>query len=251
MSPVITNATPLPIVVDFAQVLTAAGQTVAGDDGWRNRTHPGTFTPVGVLWHHTGGDNALDVVINGRADLAGPLCNLYLDREGSWWPVAAGVAWHAGPGSQTVLDELSTGQAPLGDAAARGLVDDCDTGNEHLIGIEVEWAQGQDWPQVQINALVAGTAALLDHLGLNANHCRHHRQWTARKQDMAYTGDLWAAVTATLEGSMPLSAADLTAIAKLIKAAQDTTITHIRDDQTRGIAAVKAEVDAIKAKLGA
>lgn len=190
-------------MIDYATILRAAGLTVIEVDGWRERSHPGEFTPQGGVWHHTAGVNDVDVVINGRRDLAGPLANLYHGRDGTWTVVSGGVAWHAGPGSAQVFADLRAGTAARGDAHALGLADDFHNANHYLIGIESEGGVGVgDWPDVQIQSLVAGTAALCRELGLGADQWIHHREWTRRKEDMSYRGDLRGRV-AVLLGSDP------------------------------------------------
>jgi hypothetical protein len=195
MSPIVVGTAP---VIEFADILRRAGLNVVETPGWRTRSHPGAFTPIGMVWHHTGGLNALDTVLGGRSDLAGPLANLYLDRHGTFYVVAAGVAWHAGPGSQRVLEDLAKGVAPTADAAVRGLPDDCSTGNHSLVGIEVENLGTDPYPDVQIAALVLGSAALCKALAFTENACIHHREWTSRKVDMSFAGDLRTQVAAVL-----------------------------------------------------
>ncbi|MDX6205730.1 MAG: hypothetical protein QOF39_1787 [Frankiales bacterium] len=186
-------------MIDYASILRAAGLTVIEVAGWRERSHPGSFTAQGGVWHHTAGVNDVAVVVNGRRDLAGPLANLYHGRDGSWTVVSGGVAWHAGPGSRRVFEDLRAGVAPQGDALALDLVDDFPNANHFLIGVESEGGVGVgDWPQVQIESLVAGTAALCRELGLGADQWVHHREWTRRKEDMSYRGDLRGRVAALL-----------------------------------------------------
>ncbi len=178
-------------MIEFGNILRAAGLTVVETPGWRTRGHDGTFVPVGGVWHHTAGNKDLGVVLNGRADLAGPLAQLYHGRDGTWTVVCAGVAWHAGGGSQSVLDNVRRGVAPTGDAAALSLIDDCGDGNHLLLGIESEGGvAGEDWPPAQIESLAIGSAAISRALGWDHNHWIHHREWTARKTDMSYRGDL-------------------------------------------------------------
>ncbi|MFI0794822.1 hypothetical protein ACH4OY_19355 [Micromonospora rubida] len=50
---------------------------------------PGDFAPIGVPWHHTASTSsatnphpALNICINGRFDLAGPLCQALVDYNG-------------------------------------------------------------------------------------------------------------------------------------------------------------------------
>lgn len=74
--------------------------------GWEKRGNPDGFVPQGHINHHTaGGINgvqpSLGICTNGRKDLAGPLCNVFLPREESRRVivVAAGKANHAGAGN--------------------------------------------------------------------------------------------------------------------------------------------------------
>lgn len=172
--------------------------------------HSGSFHPVGVLVHHTATKGpGLTVVQKGRPGLAGPLCNLNLTRAGLVHVVSDGLAWHAGAGSSAVLAEVKADKAPKGDARARGLKDDT-TGNAWLIGIEVDNdGVGEAYPPVQIEALVKGCAALCRHFGWSANRVIHHREWTARKIDMSYRGDLRGAIARLLAGA-PNEEDDLT-----------------------------------------
>jgi hypothetical protein len=170
---------------DLAQILRDAGLTVSEVGGWHDRGHPGMVAFQGGLWHHTAGLKDLDVVVNGRAGLAGPLANLFLDRAGVFHVVAAGVAWHAGPGSATVLANLQNDIAPKGYAADLSLPDDCSVGNHFLLGIEVESiGDHEPYPPAQVEALVLGSAALCEAYGWTENRWAHHREWTARKVDM-------------------------------------------------------------------
>lgn len=150
------------------QVLTAWGLKVQCVDGWQSRGHGNMGTPLGVIAHHTCGPQDgdirdLHVLVDGRPDLAGPLCNLGLARSGVFWVVAAGKAWHAGAGSW--------GQ----------IVD----GNSHFIGIEAEnVGDGSDpWPAVQMDAYKRGCAALLTHIGAKPSMCIGHKEWSPHRKD--------------------------------------------------------------------
>jgi len=60
-------------------------------------------TVRGVMCHHTAGPKngimpSLGVVTDGRPGLAGPLSQLCLGRDGTYFVVAAGLAFHAGAG---------------------------------------------------------------------------------------------------------------------------------------------------------
>ena len=81
-------------------VLKAAGLKVATVPGWENRGRD-VGPIVGVLCHHTVGPKngnmpSLNTLINGRPDLPGPLAQLGLGRDGTYFVIAAGRANHAG-----------------------------------------------------------------------------------------------------------------------------------------------------------
>jgi len=90
----------------IADRLRKAGLRVIEVDGWRDRGNS-DFAPAGSVNHHTAGPPtgatpSLNTCINGRPDLAGPLCNVFQSRESNGqdiaYVVAAGRANHAGEG---------------------------------------------------------------------------------------------------------------------------------------------------------
>jgi hypothetical protein len=158
-------------------VLRAAGLAVQAVDGWQTRGHGDVGKPLGVLCHHTCGPRDgdirdLHVLVDGRPDLKGPLCNLALARSGVWWVVAAGKAWHAGKGNW------------------HGVTD----GNAHLIGIEAENVGDatDPWPGVQMDSYKRGCAALLAHIGAPPVMCAGHKEYAlpkGRKDDPSFDMD--------------------------------------------------------------
>lgn len=167
---------------------------VANVEDHRVPGHAGSLAPVGIIVHHTAmKDAGLEVVRHGRSDLAGPLCNININRAGHVNVITDGVAWHAGGGSSKVLADLKRNVAPANNAAALHLPDDFGGGNSLTVGIEVDNdGIGEPYPQVQIAGLVWTCAAII-HLGIpggNQNRAIHHREWTARKVDMSYHGPL-------------------------------------------------------------
>lgn len=90
--------------LNLLQRLKMYGLEVTEIDGWQTRGKDGVNFHA-FVGHHTGGtikgtSPSLGVVINGRSDLAGPLCNVFGPREESKRVclVAAGKANHAGVG---------------------------------------------------------------------------------------------------------------------------------------------------------
>jgi hypothetical protein len=155
----------------LADVLRAAKLTVVETPGWQSRGHGDVRDILGVMCHHTcgplHGDIAdLHVLIEGRSDLPGPLCELGLARSGTFHVVCAGKPWHAGKGIW------------------RGVTD----GNAHFIGIEAEntGLSNDPWPEVQMEAYQRGVAALLQHVGAQPNMCCGHKEYAlphGRKND--------------------------------------------------------------------
>mgnify|MGYP000928087272 CR=1 FL=1 len=155
----------------IANTLRAHGLVVHEVSGWQTRGSA-AFNPRGVVCHHTashaGSDHpALGIVTNGRPDLAGPLCNVLLARNGDCWVVAAGRANHAGTGGWQGL-----------------------TGNSSVLGIEAENnGVGEPWPAAQLDAYVRLCAALADGAGFSPATVCYHREWApARKIDPAGPG---------------------------------------------------------------
>ncbi|MFB9909557.1 peptidoglycan recognition protein family protein [Allokutzneria oryzae] len=189
----------MPYLTWLADVLRDAGLRVEEIDGWQRRGAGGGMSEVrGVLLHHTAGPANGDfpsrgVLLRGRPDLAGPLCNLGLARDGTWVVVAAGRANHAGPGH----------------------VDWCGSeGNPHLIGVEAESTGHGDWTQDQLESYPRGVAALLAHVGLGADRALGHKEWAPRRKidPAGWPGDMDGfrdTVRAYMEDEMPISDDDI------------------------------------------
>jgi peptidoglycan hydrolase-like protein with peptidoglycan-binding domain len=174
-------------------VLEAAGLKVALCDGWEDRGHGDMPQVKGVLCHHTAGPRtgnmpSLGIVRDGRPDLPGPLSQLGLGRDGTFYVIAAGRANHAGQGDW------------------RGIK----TGNASMIGIEAENTGGSNdfpWPRVQIDAYQRGAAAILRHLGRGPEFCAAHKEYAlprGRKPDPSFDMESFrASVSAILDGTAP------------------------------------------------
>lgn len=159
-------------------VLRARGLEVLEHPGWQTRGHGDVGNVLGVLCHHTCGPlhgdlPDVDVLVNGRPDLGGPLCNLGLGRSGKFYMIAAGKGWHAGRG------------------AWQGVTD----GNEHMIGIEAEntgetsGPRAETWPEIQLDAYARGCAAILDHVGADHIMAAGHKEFAlpkGRKNDPSF-----------------------------------------------------------------
>jgi hypothetical protein len=179
-------------LVWLPSVLKAAGLKIATVDGWETRGVKGRdMGPIlGVICHHTAGARhgnmpSLNLIVKGRSDLSGPLSQLALGRDGTFYIVAAGRCNHAG------------------DGVWHGAVH----GNANFIGIEAEntgRADDSPWPEVQLDAYRRGVAAILRHLGLPAEACCGHREYaipSGRKPDPTFDmADFRAAVDGLMRG---------------------------------------------------
>lgn len=149
-------------------VLLDAGLKVSEVQGWPNRGRAEMGNVRGVICHHTVGPRngnmpSLNVLINGHGNLPGPLAQLGLGRDGTYYIIAAGRCNHAGRGSFAGIT----------------------AGNSSFIGIEAEnmGTTADPWPAVQIDAYKRGVAAILAQLGQDQSWCIGHKEWTSRKID--------------------------------------------------------------------
>lgn len=175
------------------QVLKDAGLKVSLVVGWETRGRGDVGKSVGVICHHTAGPRkgnmpSLNTLIKGRADLPGPLAQLGLGRDGTYFVIATGRCNHAGAGSWQGVRN----------------------GNSQFIGIEAEntgLADDSPWPEVQMEAYRRGVAALLKHLGQAADFCAGHKDYAlpaGRKSDPNFDMHAFrAAVAAILSGTAP------------------------------------------------
>jgi peptidoglycan hydrolase-like protein with peptidoglycan-binding domain len=181
-------------------VLKKAGLKVSLVPGWENRGLGDVGEIVGVICHHTGVRNpkrlnmpTLNSLRNGRkgepglAALPGPLAQLGLGRDGTFFVIAAGRAAHAGPGS------------------FHGA-----SGNRRFIGIEAEneGTISDPWPDVQLDAYQRGVAAILKHLNRDSTFCCGHKEYApGRKTDPSLDmDDFRASVRGFINGTTVPSA---------------------------------------------
>jgi hypothetical protein len=130
--------------------------------GWQTRGAD-TLNPAGVVCHATAGatnsstSGEISVIINGSATAPGPIAQLYLDRHGEYWLIAAGTCNHAGTGGAWGVQ-----------------------GNNRSIGIEAgNNNRGEPWTPAQLRSYVVGVAAILRRLGFDASRAVAHREWNA------------------------------------------------------------------------
>lgn len=176
-------------------VLEAAGLKVAPVDGWESRGRGDVGTIFGVICHHTAGgarDNmpSLKVLIQGRPNLSGPLSQLGLGRDGTYYIIAAGRANHAG----------------------KGIWNGITNGNSNFIGIEAEntGLSTDPWPAIQMDAYRRGVAAILGHIRRGPEFCAGHGEYAlpkGRKIDPRFDMSAFRlAVAAIMEGRAPAPA---------------------------------------------
>lgn len=151
----------------LAEVLLDAGLKVAEVPEWRSRGLKEMGPIRGVICHHTAGAlgqnmPSLKLLITGRSDLRGPLAQLGLGRDGTFYTIAAGYCQHAGPGEWH-------GQK---------------SGNINFIGIEAENSGKLDdpWPAIQLEAYARGVAAILQRLDLPVGMCCGHKEWAPKRK---------------------------------------------------------------------
>jgi hypothetical protein len=153
----------------IADRLRRAGLKVRETKGWKTRGEA-TLAARGAVCHHTAGPStgtapSLGIIINGRSDLPGPLANVYMDREGTVYVIAAGKANHAG--------------LPDG-GECRGMF-----GNSHAYGLEIEHTGASPLDTKRIE-LAAKVFAALGKERWPASQVVQHREWApSRKIDLA------------------------------------------------------------------
>jgi N-acetylmuramoyl-L-alanine amidase len=178
-------------------ILHEAGCTTGVNDinqGWERRSRSsGGFdndrSILGIQWHHTASsasiNSDLSYMINGSPDK--PVGNVLLDRNGVFWPVAAGAANTSGKGGPSLF---SRGTVPL------------DKGNTSLFSIEIaNNGVGERYTQAQIDACFLGSNALNSYFGNQPSDVITHALgegdgYTSRKIDPATTnieGPWWPA----------------------------------------------------------
>lgn len=212
------------MLTDLADVLRSAGLKVVEVDGWKTRGHGAMTNVHGHTIHHNAGGRTknpkagLRTIVEGRDDLPGPLAQTYVDIEGTWYVVAAGVAYHAGAS----LKE--------------------DYSNWHRIGTEAQAAGdgwSEDWPEVQMVSLAVGSKALAKHYGYGYDDILGHKETCApvgRKVDPSFSMNSFRArvkaAPNNLEEHMDLTKANLDDIAQAVWS-QDRKLTA-RDARAYG-----------------
>lgn len=163
---------------DLADYLRSWGLKVQEVSGWKTRSSnwSKSFTPNGVVCHHTAGPTAsgnypsYNTVLGGRSDVDGPLSQFGLGRDGTVILFAGHRANHAGVGGPK-----------------NGIPKD--SGNAYLWGIEAENSGKQAWPAVQMQAYYKLVAALSKYpkAPFAISMAIGHKEWApGRKPDPSF-----------------------------------------------------------------
>lgn len=157
--------------------LAAAGLRVETVRGFETRG-VATMRPEGVIAHHDAfrstisASAAVALMVNGRSDLPGPLCQIWIDddaddtaRKGDplVYVIASGRANHAGAGSWHGI-----------------------AGNSKVIGIEARNnGRGESWSPAMRNVYYRTAAVCAAGIGVGSKMICGHKEWTSRKIDPA------------------------------------------------------------------
>lgn len=163
----------------LADELRAAGLNVKEYAGWQTRARgSGGYSaqPLCVMWHHTASgaswDGQRDADYIAKGDPDAPLANLYIDRTGAVWVLAAGATNTNGKGGP---QSFSRGTVPV------------DGMNTRAVGVEMgNNGVGEAWPECQVNAMFAVANAVNKRLGNQPTDVCTHNVWApTRKIDPA------------------------------------------------------------------
>jgi LysM repeat protein len=165
-------------VLELADRLRARGLNVVEVAGWQTRGREFPSRPDICIRHWTAGPAtgstpSLGVVTNGRADLPGPLCQIYQSREVDGndriFVIASGVANHAGKGSWAGV-----------------------SGNSASMGLEIEWSGPNEAFSAQRKEISEQAMAALMQCakGTNTDDACEHREYAGpRKIDTNLDGN--------------------------------------------------------------
>jgi hypothetical protein len=229
--------------------------------GWTTRKRPGSFSPVGLVIHHTGSDSGQNspsydrfLFVEGRPSegIPGPLCQASCEMDGDLLLGAIGRANHAGSGSSRTLTAVRGDKVSL-TAEIRPGSDDTN-GNGWFYGLEVKFDGGQPMTSRQYDSAVRWAAAICDFYGWSAGSIVGHKEWSARKPDPGHThmakfrrdvaARLKAGPGGTPTGSTPDSEEEELMGAKEDIIAQINAVSgHITDNNRQWANNVIAEVD--------
>lgn len=168
------------------------------------RAASGSWSPIGVLMHHTASaGNSLHYIIDGNPYAPTPAAHALVDRDGLVHLIAWYRVNHAGAG---VPQRIPAGYLS--------------SGNGQLLGVEIEDpGLAQTIPPVAIDAAARLAAAWLRAVGQpDAGNAINHRTWAGpRKVDTRYPDSFWQSrIAEHLEGDVALSDEDVQRIADAV-----------------------------------
>lgn len=144
--------------------LRAHGVPVKFHPGWESRGNGQSSAYQGLIWHHTATGfsvNAPSILVNGRPDLSGPLCNTSGNSDGSVTLIAANPANHAG----------ASGGRSMGPLPRTGSF------NRIVWGHEIVYPGVQPMTDAQYRTATILGAVVSQILGRpNADWCRGHME---------------------------------------------------------------------------
>lgn len=162
----------MPRDTGIANRLREWGLKVVEVNGWQTRGSD-AFSPRGSVDHHTAGPRtgnapSLNVCINGRTGLPGPLCNVLIGRDNTCYVIAAGRANHAGLGGWAGM-----------------------TGNASVFGVERENVGdgSEPWTLEQYDVAAKCHAALISGAGGRYDLVCEHKEWAPRRKIDAFGVD--------------------------------------------------------------
>ena len=205
----------------MADILRYVGLNVIEVDGWETRARSsGGFAswPLCVMWHHTASgpnsDGWNDASYIAYGDENSPISNLYIDRGGNVWVIAAGATNTNGKG---ISIPFSRGTVP-----ADGM-------NSYALGVECgNNGVGENWPEVQINAMFRTNIAMNLWFGNRVDDLSTHNYYAPdRKIDPA---------TDNVSGNW---------IPSVVNSSRSWNVQDIRDESNRRLQAFIDSTDPI------
>lgn len=140
------------LTLDLAAFCRARGRAVSFCDGWESRGNGQVAAYVGGIIHHTASNSSTtwpfptrNVLLNGRPDLSGPLCNWGLDWNGTLWVVAAHPANHAGASGGRSMGPLPVTR----------------TFNRNVLGLEIDYSGVSPMSAEQYRSAVIWSAGVV------------------------------------------------------------------------------------------
>lgn len=140
------------IIQAIADNFVARGGRAVFANGWATRGNGQSSNYGGLLIHHTAGGNNVNIdqiLIDGRWDLPGPLCNYCIMYDGDLGVIAAHPANHAGASG-------GWDTAPL---PRTGLF------NREIIGVEIQYRGTEPMAAVQYESAKRLSNSVLEVLG--------------------------------------------------------------------------------------